>query len=54
MGPQSAYIRYLNIIRQIKDKELQQIFQDDFNFLVDCFSTNDVTQVYPEDYMFFT
>ena len=54
MDNQSLYIKYTNIIRQLKDQEKKQIFQDDFNFLVECFSTHDTTQVYPEDYLYFT
>ena len=54
MDNQSLYIRYTNIIRQLKDQEKKQKFQDDFNFLVECFSMHDTTQVFPEDYLYFT
>jgi hypothetical protein len=54
LSPHCVYMRYSNMIRQMKDADLKVNFVADFDFLVECFTASETTQVFPENYLFST
>ena len=52
LNPQTVYMRYQKIIFHMKDVELKDIFQKDFNFLVEAFNINDDTGENPMEFLF--